>query len=348
MKKLLTIILALMVTVYALPLITVGFEKTEDEQDGFIEDAVEVNAEKGSDKEEPGVADTSSYDEKTNITLLVGEETITINLNDYLTGVLAAEMPANFPEEALKAQAVAARTYTLYKIEMYEEGMDIPSVHKGAQLCSDPSHCKAYYDVQAKAEELWGDNADFYISKMADAVKDTDGMIATYDGKPIAAVFHAASGEKTEAAVNVWGSDIPYLVSVDSSGGEESKYYNDTVTVNKNDFANAFKEQYPSAVFAEDPSTWFRDSHRSEAGGIIDVLVGNVRVSGTKVREIAGLKSTNFTYQVDGENLIFTTTGYGHGVGMSQYGAKAMAEEGYTFDQIIKHYYTGVEIMIKS
>lgn len=358
MKKLLLAVAALMLIVYAMPMVTVGFSAQEDEIYGGT-DAVLVDATGPTEATEPAARPTEapvqespqslvSYDKKTYITVLVGGEPQTLSLHDYLVGVVAAEMPANFPEEALKAQALAARTYSLYKIKLYEDGMDIPDVHKGAQLCDDYTHCKAYCDIAVKGAELWGGSAAMYTEKITKAVESTCGLIAVYDGQPIAAVFHAASGDYTEAAVDVWGGDVPYLVSVPTSGGEESSRFYSEVTISQSDFAARVKEKYPEASFPADAGQWFKASSRSQAGGIIDVAVGGVRVPGTFIRQIAGLNSTNFKVRVDGDKLVFTSTGYGHGVGMSQYGAKALALEGKTFDQIIKHYFTGVELLLKS
>lgn len=289
-----------------------------------------------------------SFDEKTQVTVLMGEKVETLTLGQYLQGVVAAEMPASFPPEALKAQAVAARTYTIYKLEAYAQGVEIPSVHQGAQLCDDFSHCKAYVNLKSTQEKLWGDKAPEYAALIEQAVSTTDGMVVTYQGAPVAAVFHAASAGKTEAALDVWGTAHPYLVSVESPGEEECPKYLGTVSINPKEFASKFWETHPEANFNEAPITWFKDSARSQSGGIINVLVGGVRVSGNEIRNLLGLNSTNFTLQASDEALVFSTTGYGHGVGMSQYGARELALEGKSFGDILKWYYTGTEITIKS
>lgn len=356
LKKILLVMLSMMLMLYALPLITVG-STLPGEQGQAAEDgppgAVLVSSEKEPEtpQEENSTLPVTSllqYDKKTTVTVSIQGQAQTISLHDYLLGVVAAEMPANFPLDALKAQAIAARTYTLYKIKLYEDGMDIPDSHNGAQLCDDPAHCKAYCSLEEKGSVMWGKNVDFYRSKIEAAVEETSGLIAVYEGQPIAAVFHAASAEKTEASVDVWGGDIPYLVSVSSPGGEDSPQYHSTVSMRQDDFAQAVLEQYPDADMTVPPAQWFKASVRSEAGGVIDVAVGGVRVTGAFIRKIAGLNSTNFRVQIEGENLVFTTVGYGHGVGMSQYGARAMALEGSTFDEIIKHYFPGVELLLKS
>ena len=289
------------------------------------------------------------YDASHRVTVLIEGAVQEMDLDRYLVGVLAAEMPASFPVEALKAQAVAARTYALYKESLYgKNGEDAPESHQGAVLCADSGHCKAYCDVRQRGEDLWGANQTFYTNKITAAVHDTDGLIMVHEGKPIAAVFHAASAEKTEAAVDVWGSEVPYLVSVSSPGGEASNAYHATVELMQSDFAAAFQAAHPQADFSGAADTWFSQIRRSEAGGVISLSVGGVVVEGREIRSLAGLNSTNFTISVQESVLVFTTVGYGHGVGMSQYGARALALEGKTFDEILKHYYTGVALLLKS
>ena len=293
--------------------------------------------------------DGAQYDATHTVTVCIGDTVQEMTLESYLVGVLAAEMPAAFPAEALKAQAVAARTYTLYKEDLYGcDGAKAPASHKGAVLCDDSGHCKAYCDLAQRAQDLWGANRDFYQSKITAAVQDTDGLVMVYEGKPIAAVFHAASAEKTEAAVDVWGNAVPYLVSVSSPGGEASSSYYATVELLQSDFAAAFTAAHPEAKLTGAASGWFADIKRSEAGGIVSLKVGGVQVEGREIRSLAGLNSTNFTVEARESLLIFSTTGYGHGVGMSQYGARALALEGQNFESILKHYYTGVDLLLKS
>lgn len=347
MKKLIFLIAGLMLIVYIMPLATVGF--TEKKQD----EPVIIHTPVVKDIQEPDTVmetakESSDYDRQTEITLLENGQVRTINLHDYLVGVVAAEMPASFPEEALKAQALAARTYTLYKMKLYSDGMDIPDSHGGALLCADHTHCKAFIDIEVSGSSLWGSNEEYYIDRITAAVTETKGLIAVYNGQPIAAVFHAASGEFTEAAVDVWGGDIPYLVSVESYGGSDSPDYESEVSMSQQSFSEEVLKSYPSADFSVPPEQWFKASNRSEAGGIIDVAVGGVRVTGNYIRSVAGLNSSNFKVKVEGDNLVFTTVGYGHGVGMSQYGARAMALEGAAYDEIIQHYFPGTELLLKN
>jgi len=330
MKRLLLLTALLMAFVFALPILTVGLH-------GGRDGAAAPEAE--------GEADTPSYDAGMTITLCHEDQVIELDLHTYLCGVVAAEMPAAFPEEALRAQALAARTYSLYQLALYDKGKAIPAQHKGAQLCTDHTHCKAYTDLEAESTNLWGKNAAYYRDRITSAVEDTDGMVATWEGQPIAAVFHSTASARTESALAVWGNDTPYLVSVESPGGEASPRWKGEVVLTQQAFKEKLLAAHPEIELPADPHHWFKASERSEAGGIIEVSVGGKRLKGTEIRTLLGLNSTNFTFEVlDSGDLSFKTTGYGHGVGMSQYGAKALAEEGKSFEEIIQWYYTGVEI----
>lgn len=345
MKRLLTAAMIAALLAYGLPLLTLGMggdkdKQTEEEETGQAQEVQGIQS-------DPTPVSAQSYDEKTQVTVLTQGQVETMPLSQYLRGVVAAEMPASFPPEALKAQATAARTYTLYKLQAYEQGVEIPESHMGAQLCDDFNHCKAYVDLDQVQQSLWGEDAAQYRAAIESAVGDTDGMVVTYQGEPIAAVFHAASSGRTEDALDVWGASHPYLTSVESPGEQDCPKYQGQVSISPSQFAEKFLEAHPEADFSQPADTWFRDSHRSQSGGVIDVLVGGVRVSGGEVRSLLGLNSANFTLQASEEALVFSTLGYGHGVGLSQYGARALALEGKSFSEILKWYYQGTEIAIK-
>lgn len=273
------------------------------------------------------------------ITVLVGSQARQMGLEEYVAGVVAAEISPTFPEEALRAQAIAARTYAAYKMQHGR-----PAQHENADVCDDFHHCAAYIDLAVEASGRWGKDADTYENVIEKAVRDTKGQIVTSGGEPIIAVFCAASGQKTEAAADVWGGDIPYLQSVNSPGGSACPKYEGTVKVSAQQFREKVGKTFPTADLTGKPDTWFKASVRSGAGGIKTVKVGGVQVQGTAIRELFELNSTNFTIDADDEGVTFHTVGYGHGVGLSQYGAKAMAEQGKTYEEILTHYYTGTQI----
>lgn len=341
MKRIIMLGLILLGAVYMLPFVTAG--KTE----AVIDPGTGIDTIPESVADEIMASDISAkedWDKDQTVTVLIEGEVKELSLQKYLPGVLAAEIPASFPTEALKAQAVAARTYALYKKRLVELGNAPPESHKGAVLCDDPKHCKAYIDIDLKAKDLWGSNSEEYIKKIKDAVNATDGVTISYQNEPIAAVFHAVSSKKTESALSVWGADTPYLQSVDSPGGEASPKYTATFEVTDSKFREKFLAKYPDAMLDTPTGTWFKASDRSGAGGIISVEVGGVRVPGTAIREMFALNSTNFTLSFTENTITFHTTGYGHGVGLSQYGARQMALDGKTYEEILKWYYQGITL----
>lgn len=282
-----------------------------------------------------------SQQDDISIKLLVDDEVIDIPLEEYVASVVSAEISSEFPIEAIKAQAVAARTYALYKV--YNGGSDIEQ-HKGADVCSDFRHCAAYVNL-SKTVSFWNEN-ELSDNKILQAVTETKGEVITYNNEPIIAVFSAASSEKSESALDVWGTDIPYLQSVESMGGNACEKYSESVTISASDFRKKVEDTFPSADVSGSPNDWFKASERSEAGGIKTVMLGGIKVEGTAIREMFGLNSTNFTITAKDDEIEFHTTGYGHGVGMSQYGAKYMAEQGKSYEEILIHYYTGTEMAL--
>ena len=269
-------------------------------------------------------------------------EIVALQLDEYLAGVLAAEMPASFPEEALKAQVVAARSFILYRMSY----PPADGVHDGVPLCTDPGHCKAYQDIREPetAAALFGTNSETYVEKIRAAVRDTDGIVLTYQGEPAMAAFHAIAGGMTESAEDVWGQPIPYLVEVESPGEEDAVKFLETVEFDPETLRETLTAAYPDAVLGEDPAAWLTELDRSPAGMIRSASLGGVTVSGMDIRMLLGLNSADFTWEaVDGVVRI-TTTGYGHGVGMSQYGARAMALDGSDYQEILLHYYPGCTV----
>ena len=264
-------------------------------------------------------------------------EVLTLPLDKYLWRVVAAEMPASFEPEALKAQTVAARTYTLSKMERTVEA------HPDADVCTDITCCQAYIDP-ADAAANWGENAQTYTDKIAAAVADTDGMAALFQGQPIQAVFFSSAAGRTVDAVEVWGNAVPYLTSVDSPEGDEVPNYHSTVTVPLDEFKSKLLAQYPQADLSGEPAGWFANLVPNSAGGVETVDIGGVTVGGGSLRTLFGLRSTSFTVSASSDGVTFSVTGYGHGVGMSQYGANALAKEGKSYDEILKWYYTGIDV----
>ena len=257
------------------------------------------------------------------------DKVVDMDINEYLTGVVAAEMPADFEYEALKAQAVAARTYLYSRIEQTAAG-NIAESHNGAAVCTDYHHCQAYTA-----------DRDRYTDNISAAVTDTTGQIMTYNGEIISALFHSTSSGSTESAVDVWGNDVPYLQSVSSSGDIESPKYLSSLTISVDEFKTIAEEKIEGVSWDK---PLFDNINRSSAGGIISLEIGGVTVKGTDFRSIYDLRSTNAELTEKDGDIIMSVRGYGHGVGMSQYGANYMAAHGSGYEEILKAYYTGIEI----
>jgi stage II sporulation protein D len=284
----------------------------------------------------PGEVD-SSY----TVRVLHGETMEEMPMNRYLQGVVRAEMPADFAEEALCAQAVAARTYTLYK-------MMTGTKHPQADICTDASCCQAYL-AEEQAAEKWGMDAAHNEKRICNAVSATDGQTMVYEGEPILAVFHASSPGQTRRAGEVWSSDLPYLRSVSSpEDGTWIPDYYSRVELECDAFRKAFLRVHPEAVLTGDPAGWITELTTSEGSAHVDtVTVGGVAVRGVELRQIYGLRSAAFDVEVKDGYVRFFVTGYGHGVGMSQYGANEMAERGADWKEILMHYYTGIHFEVR-
>lgn len=261
-----------------------------------------------------------------------------MTMEDYITNVVCAEMPALFEKEALKAQAVAARTYTVSKI-MANNTDEILAVHKNAQICTDSTHCQAYLSKQ-EAFEKWADDAKDFYDKISSAVKETHGEIITYQNEPIRAVFHSSNSGRTENAKDVWGGEFPYLVSVESSGENLSPKYETEYTTTYENFVNVFSKSYPDIDKSK-----FIDAITYTDGGSVDYInIFGKNIKGTQIRNMFKLKSANFEIKKQDDIVIFTVHGYGHGVGMSQYGANYMATQGKNYREILANYYKDTTI----
>ncbi len=263
-----------------------------------------------------------------------------VPLDEYLYHVVSAEMPADFNEEALKAQAVVARTYTIYKITNNEKK------HGEADICDSASCCQAWISKEDRLARWDEAVRESNWDRIESVVNTTKGKIITYEGKAINAFFHSNSGGVTEVPINVWGgSGYPYLQVVETAGEEEYSQYNSEVNLSKEEFVNKIKEKHSELVidFSSEDSISIKE--KTDSGRVKTLNVGNIELAGVEARTILGLRSTNFTFQIEGNNIKFSVIGYGHGVGMSQTGADALAKQGKNYEEIIKHFYVGVEII---
>ena len=275
--------------------------------------------------------DKGSQTDLDSVELLTSGEILSLPVEEYLVGVLVSEMPMSFNDEALKAQAIAARTFVFKKIS--------DGKHSGFDVCDQSSCCQAWNSMHI-FRERFGSNYDTYIKKAVQAVQETSGMMIYYENELIDAPYFSCSGGRTEDAVAVWGSDIPYLKTVDSPGEENASNYHSVVSIASDEFCRCLER----TDLTGNPELWLGDIVLSEGGGVLSIEIGNKYYSGTDLRRIFGLKSTLFSISTEPDRIIFDVKGYGHRVGMSQYGANVLAEAGYEYEEILKHYYQGVEI----
>lgn len=334
MKKIILYIFILILLCFAIPIIftTKRFEQVNNRN---IENKEKQNIE----------ISESTYDYKnyTNIKLLhvSNKKVENIKLDEYLYGVVSAEMPASFETEALKAQAVVARTYTLYKM------INNAGKHKdvNANICDSSTCCQAWISKEDRFKKWKEKDRDMYWNKIVNAVNTTQGKIITYGGKPINAFFHANSGGATEAPVNVWGgTGYPYLQTVTTSGENAYSGYSSKVTVSKKDFESKIKEEHSNFKINFNDKECIKIKEYTDGNRVKTIKIGNLELSGVEIRSIFSLRSANFKVTIKDDSIIFEVVGYGHGVGMSQTGADSLAKEGKNYEEIIKHYYTGVKI----
>lgn len=258
-------------------------------------------------------------------------------IDTYLHNVVSAEMPVDYEIEALKAQAVVARTYTVYKIQNKK--------HENADICDDSTCCQAWVSKETRLGRWEESKRENNWAKIEQCVNNTKGKIITYEGQPINAFFHANSGGTTELPVNVWGgTGLPYLQVVETAGEEGYTQYSSEVILSKDELMNKLKTKYDDIQINFEDEQDIKILEYTDSNRVKTIKFGNHELSGVETRTLLGLRSTNFEFTKDGDNIKFSVKGYGHGVGMSQTGADTMAKQGSNYEDIIKHFYVGVEI----
>ena len=260
-----------------------------------------------------------------------------VNLDDYLCNVVSAEMPVDYAKEALKAQAIVARTYTIFKIKKPK--------HENSDICDDSTCCQAWISKEDRYSKWQEDKRESNWEKIRQAVKETQGKVITYNNEPINAFFHSNSGGTTEIPVNVWGgSGYPYLQVVQTSGEEGYSQYSSEVELTNEELINKLQDKYSDIQIDFNNNEDIKILEYTDSNRVKTIKFGNHEIAGVEARNILGLKSTNFEIIKEPGKIKFSVKGYGHGVGMSQTGADAMAKEGKTCEEIIQHFYVGVRI----
>ena len=267
---------------------------------------------------EPPEIPVSTEPKTAQICVLSEAGTVVMDLEEYVAGVVSSEMPEAFDPEALKAQAVVARTYALRMRQRNGK-------HTDADVCTNSDCCQGYRD---------GDSA-----KIRAAVESTAGLVLTYEGALIEATYFSSAGGRTEDALAVWGNDVPYLQSTDSPENGYQDQYMETVSMTAQEFQSAL------GIEPEGPcETWLGEVKYTPGGGVDTMVIGECTFKGTQLRKLLGLRSTAMILTAVGDHITITTRGYGHRVGMSQYGAEAMAVDGATYEEILAHYYHGTTL----
>lgn len=334
MKKMLLYLISFILICFIMPAMMTrrtAITVTQEEKNSEIQNNIEEVNKKDDEKYE--------YSKYGTITLLHKKtgETEQVNIDEYLCNVVSAEMPADYETEALKAQTIVARTYTIYKI--------LNKKHENADICDDSSCCQAWISKENRLARWEENKRESNWQKICECVDSTKGKIITYDNKPINAFFHSNSGGITEVPVNVWGgTGYPYLQSVETSGEDTYTQYSSEVTFTQEELLNKLKEKYSDISIDFSNNDDIKILEYTESTRVKTIKLGNHEISGVEARTLFGLRSTNFEIIKEDDNIKFSVKGYGHGVGMSQTGADSMAKQGSNADEIIKHFYTGVEI----
>lgn len=290
-----------------------------------------------SNKSDPFNIDVDSI----KVYLTKENRTIDVPLEEYIKGVVCSEMPLNFNKEALKAQSIAARTYTLAHTEAVSSGC---ANGKGADLC-DTVHCQVYTPKEEKIAQ-WGVDGEKKWKLVEEVVDETKGMVLTYNNELVmGAYYFSTSSGKTENVEDVFSTALPYLRSVESLGEDIAPRYKSTETIDVNRFAQIVNNGYSDAKLSPaNLENEIKMNSYTDGGSVKEITLGNITITGVKFRQLFGLNSANFSLEFLNNQVVINCNGFGHGVGMSQWGANVMASEGKMCEEILKHYYTGIEI----
>ena len=316
--------------IYLIPMLLLRMlpaEKTMDKSSANIQDVVS----RGEIYQEEEKETVDVYKDR-KITVLTDIGPQIMDLEQYIFYVVLGEMPAEFELEALKAQAVVARTYACRK-------MNNPK-HENADICTDSTCCQAYVSQE---DYIRYGKSQQDLQKVKNAVESTRGEVLMYQGQLVEATYFSCSGGRTEDALAVWGKDVPYLQSVSSPGEENAAYYTNCVSFSVQQFSEKL-----GVSLSGDAGAWVGTIVYTEGGGVSTIVIGNRTFTGVEMRQKLGLRSTAFDISCSADKIIVTTKGYGHRVGMSQYGADAMAVQGSGYEDILHHYYTGTALSVLS
>lgn len=312
---------------------------TENNESVDLSKETEVQTEDLKEAEETFIELKSN--ETVKVLITSEDKVVEVPMEEYIMSVVSGEMPVSFELEALKAQSISARTYLSSK---KVKPCNVAS-EKGAEIC-DTTHCQVYIGKEERLAKWTEKDANSNWSKIEEAVNATKGKVLTYEKELVMyPQFFSTSSGKTENAVDVFSNDVPYLVSTESKGEEIAPKYASELPIPIDEFINSVNSNYANANLTKDNlSSNIEIIERSESGGVKKIRLGKENVKGTDFRRLINLNSTNFEYTITDSEIIFKCKGYGHGVGMSQWGANVMAKEGKKYEDILTHYYKGVKI----
>lgn len=326
LKPIGTLVAIVLICILIIPAIVVQFVPQKNV--GQVQERIELR-ESESDKLAP-VINIAVYRE-------AQDKIEKLTLENYIRGVVAAEMPTEFELEALKAQALAARTYIIRRLV----DKDFSDVPEGA-VVSDTIRHQVYLSDE-ELRERWGLDFERNMGRINQAVNETMGQVLTYEGKPITATFFSTSNGFTENSEEYWNAEIPYLRSVESPWDVESPKYEEVMNMSIEDFQQRLGvELAQPASTAQEPL--IEIISRTAGNRVKEVKVGEKTFSGKELREKLDISSSHFDMQLKDREVVIRTKGWGHGVGMSQWGANGMAKEGYAAEDIVKYYYTGIDV----
>ena len=325
-KPILVLIIIVCIVTVIIPAM-LAIPSLKDESGGMLTDSGESTKQTGLD-----ISRLEQSDLEVAVYRTASKKVETLPLEKYIAGVVASEMPTTFELEALKAQALTARTYIVHHM-LKGESAKLPS---GAQVDDTVKYQVFKNDAELRAQ--WGQNYNDNMNKIAQAVLETEGQILTYNGTPITATFFSNGNGYTEAAETLWKNPYPYLKSVASPWDEQAPQFEEKMSISISDFENKLGVKLKNA---EKVGTIVE---RTPGKRVAKVDINGKKFTGMQIRELLNLRSTDFNWVLKGDAVIITTKGYGHGVGMSQWGANGMAKEGKSYEEIVKHYYQGIEI----
>lgn len=287
-------------------------------------------------------ADTETESSAVTILFTDSGEIEELSMKEYIIGSVFAQMPADFEEEALKAQAVLAHTYAERRI--LTEKNDPTEELEGAVLSDDSSLYQAYF-TEEQAKAAYGDEYDEAYEKISSAAEYAENLCLTYKGEPILVAFHGISFGKTESALDMWGEDIPYLKSADSAADLELSSCVSVYEINESELKQLLLQEYPEEVLDGPAEDWLMVGEMTENETALKIKIGNGLYDASDFCSLLSLSSQHFTIEYDSGMFVFTVQGCGHLVGMSQYGANEMAESGKSCEEILLHYFSGTSLL---